>query len=252
MLLRHFDKHYQALWANTFAEGSNINNESGLYFGTKLLPYRFVTISAYSDIYRSAWLNYTTAAPSTGWDVLAQADVVLSNKTGFYIRFKNEEKEAKFQQEERYVNLPVKNQKTRIHFNYTHNKKLKLKSRVEHVLYKGLEKEHGFMIFQDIQYSPEKIRLNLTARVAWFNTKSYNSRIYAYENDLLYTFSIPAFFGSGFRTYLNLNYKISEKLDFWIKVANTSWKDRDIISSGYNEIQGNNKTELKFQLRLKI
>ena len=108
------------------------------------------------------------------------------------------------------------------------------------------------MVFQDIQYNMEKFPLNIISRVAWFNTDSYNSRIYAYENDLLYTFSIPAFFGKGLRSYLNLNYKISEKIDCWFKIANTFWSDRDVISSGYNEIQGKNKTELKFQLRLKI
>jgi hypothetical protein len=123
---------------------------------------------------------------------------------------------------------------------------------MEHVFYKGLEKEKGLMIFQDIQYVPTKIPLNISARIAWFSTDSYNSRVYAYENDLLYTFSIPAYYGSGFRTYLNLNYKIAKNIDCWFKIANTSWNDRDIISSGYNEIQGNNKTELKFQLRVKI
>jgi hypothetical protein len=251
-LFRHFDKNYQALWANTFAEGSNINNESGMYFGTKVLPVKFVTLSAYSDYYRSQWINYSTAAPSTGWDVLAQADFVLSEKTEFYIRFKNEEKEVKFIQDERYVNLPEQTQKLRFHFNYKYSEQIILKTRLEKVSYKGLEKENGIMIFQDIQYGPIKIPLKISARIAWFSTDSYNSRVYAYEHDLLYTFSIPAYFGKGFRTYLNLNYKITRNLDLWFKVANTSWNDRDLISSGFNEIQGNNKTELKFQLRLKI
>jgi hypothetical protein len=251
-LFRHFDKNYQALWANTFAEGSNINNESGLYFGTKVFPVKFVSLSAYSDYYRSQWINYSTAAPSTGWDVLAQADFVLSRKTEFYIRFKNEEKEVKFIQDERYVNLPEKTQKIRVHFYHKHNENIIFKTRVEHVYYKGLEKENGIMIFQDIQYIPTKFPMNISARLAWFSTDSYNSRIYAYENDLLYTFSIPAYYGNGFRTYVNLNYKISKNIDCWFKIGNTLWNDREIISSGYNEIQGNNKTELKFQLRLKI
>jgi len=252
LLLRHFDKNYQALWSNTFSEGSNINNESGMYFGTKVLPVKFVTLSAYSDLYHSDWINYSTAAPSTGWDVLAQADVVLSKKTEFYIRYKNEEKEVKFIQDERYVNLPEQTQKLRLHFYHQISEQITLKTRIEHAFYEGLEKEYGIMIFQDIQYNPAKIPLNISARIAWFNTDSYNSRIYAYENDLLYTFSIPAFYGNGFRTYFNLNYKIARNIDCWFKVGNTLWNDRDAISSGYNEIQGNNKTELKFQLRLKI
>lgn len=251
-LLRHFDKNYHAPWANTFSEGSNINNETGMYFGIKVLPVKFVALSAYSDYYQSHWINYSTAAPSAGWDVLAQADVVLSRKTEFYIRFKNEEKELKFTQEERYVNLPGKTQKLRLHFYHKYNEKIILKTRIEHALYKGLGKEYGLMVFQDIQYKPLKIPVNISARIAWFNTDSYNSRIYAYENDLLYTFSIPAYYGNGFRTYINLNYKIAKNLDCWFKIGNTLWNGSGAISSGYNEIEGNNKTELKFQLRLKI
>ncbi len=252
LLYRHFDKNYQSLWANTFAEGSNISNESGLYFGTKILPVKFVTLSAYSDLYKSPWINYTTAAPSMGWDALIQASVVLSQKVDFYVRYKIEEKEAKFIQNERYVNLPEQIQKLRFHFNFKYSKKIKLKTRVELAQYEGLQKENGFLVFQDIQFLPSKIPVNIVGRIAYFKTDSYDSRIYAYENDLLYSFSIPAFYGTGFRTYLNLSYKISKNLDCWFKIANTSWSDRDVISSGYNEILGNNKTELKFQLRLKI
>lgn len=252
LLYRHFDRNYQSLWANTFAEGSNISNESGLYFGAKILPVKFVTFSAYADLYKSNWIDYTTAAPSTGWDALTQANVVLSRKVDFYIRYKNEEKEVKFIQNERYVNLPVQTQKLRFHFNFKYSEKIKLKTRFEHINYRGLQKEKGFLVFQDIQFLPSKIPLNISARIAYFNTDSYYSRIYAYESDLLYTFSIPSFYGSGFRTYLNISYKISKNIDCWFKIANTSWSDREVISSGYNEISGNNKTELKFQLRLKI
>ena len=252
LLYRYFDKNYQSLWANTFAEGSNISNESGLYFGTKILPVKFVTLSAYSDLYKANWLNYTTAAPSIGWDAFLQANLVLSRKVDFYVRYKNEEKEKKFIQNERFVNLQEKIQKLRFHFNYKYSEKIKLKTRFEFSGYNGLQKENGFLVFQDIQFHPVNIPLSISARIACFKTDSYNSRIYAYENDLLYTFSIPSLYGNGFRTYLNLNYKISKNMDFWFKIANTSWSDREDIGTGYNEISGNNKTELKLQLMLKI
>ncbi len=252
VLFRHFDKNYHAYWSNTFAEGSAANNETGIFFGTKILPVKFVTFSAYSDFYHSGWINYYTAGPSQGWDIYAQADFTFSHRFGFYLRYKNEVKEHKFIENERYVNLPAQLRKIRLHIQYKPSESVTLKTRIEHVFYKGTKKENGVVIFQDVQISPEKVPLNVSARVAWFNTASYYSRIYAYENDLLYTFSIPAYYGKGFRTYLNLRYKISENLDFWIKVGNTLWNDREFISSGNNKIAGNNKTELKFQLRLKI
>lgn len=251
-LYRHFDRNYQALWANTFAEGTNVNNESGLYLGAKLLPVKFVTLSAYSDFYHSSWINYSTAAPASGSDVMFQAAVNPSKFFDFYVRVKSEEKEKKFILDERYVNLPEKIIKLRIHFNYRKFQKITLKTRIEFSKYKGTATENGWMIFQDFQYKPQKLPLRLSARVAYFNTDSYNSRIYAYENDLLYTFSVPAFYDKGFRTYLNFNYKITDKIDCWIKIANTSYSEKTVISSGYNEIQGNKRTELKFQLRIKI
>ncbi|MCD6355594.1 MAG: helix-hairpin-helix domain-containing protein [Prolixibacteraceae bacterium] len=252
MLFRHFDKNYHALWANTFAEGSSTNNETGMYLGMQMLPVKFVTLSAYSDFYHSQWITFTTAGPARGWDVFAQVDFRPLQNFEFYLRYKNEEKERRFVKSERYVNLPERNQKIRLHFQWKPTAVVTLKTRVEQACYKGLKKENGWMLFQDVQFAPAKVPLSLSARVAWFNTGSYNTRIYAYENDLLYTFSIPAYYGKGVRTYLNLKYKISKKLDCWFKIANTAWNDRETISSGYNEIAGNNKTELKFQLRLKI
>ncbi|MCY1720419.1 helix-hairpin-helix domain-containing protein [Prolixibacteraceae bacterium Z1-6] len=252
LLLRHFNKDYHALWANTFAEGSQVNNESGLYLGTKFLPVKHISISAYSDIYRSNWINYSTAGPSKSWDIFMQADFRFSERYFFYIRFKNEEKEQKFKENRLYVNLPERTQKSRFHFQYKPVATITLKTRLEHVYYKGQKHENGYLVFQDVQYSPQNMPLNLTARIAWFSTESYDSRIYAYENDILYTFSIPAFYGNGFRTYLNLKYKITDKIECWAKLANTHWTDRETISSGLNELNSDNKTELKFQLRLKF
>ena len=108
------------------------------------------------------------------------------------------------------------------------------------------------MVFQDVRFVPRSSSATISGRIAWFHTKSYNTRIYAYENDLLYVFSVPALYGKGIRGYLNLKYRINDKLDCWFKIGQTIYNDRETISSGYNEIAGNRKTELKFQLRLKI
>ncbi len=251
-LFRHFDKDYHALWANPFAEGSSISNESGLYLGAKFLPAKHLTLSAYSDIYRSKWIAYSTAGPADAWDIFIQADFYLSEKFNFYFRLKNEEKEQKSKDEALYVNLTERTQKARFQIQYKPLETFKLKTRIEHAYYKGESTENGYMVFQDFQFIPENLPLSLTVRLAWFDTQSYDARIYAYENDILYTFSVPAYYGKGLRTYLNMKYKISKKIECWAKLANTHWTDRDVISSGYNEIAGNNKTELKFQLRLKF
>lgn len=249
---RHFEKNYHALWANAFSESSDVENESGVYFGTKILPWRKTTLSAYADFYEAKWVKYNTMGPANGYDFFVQADYLLSEKINFYIRYKNEEKNEKFVELERFINQEEQIKKTRFHFEYLASEQLKLKTRFEHCFYKGEEKEHGFLVYQDVQLNTKKVPLQLTTRLAYFNTESYNSRIYTYENDILYSFSIPAFFGKGIRAFCNLKYQISEQLDFYFKLENTLWNKRETISSGYNLIEGKNKTTLKFQLRLKI
>lgn len=251
-LFRHFDRDYHAMWAAPFSENSSAANETGLYFGTHILPVKFVTLSAYSDIYHSDWIKYTTAGPSGGWDVFAQADFRPTGRFQFYIRYKNEEKDRKFLLNEKNVNQPEQFRKSRFHVQYNLSETIVLKTRFEYIHYKGLKAENGRMVYQDVQFAPARYPLNLSARIAWFNTESYNSRIYAYENDLLYTFAIPAYYGEGLRTYLNLKYKLCKKAEVWVKLANTVQNNAESIGSGYNEIAGNQKTELKFQLRLKL
>ncbi len=252
LLFRHFDKNYNALWANPFSEGSSANNETGLYFGTKILPFKYVTLSAYSDFYHSEWITFTTAGPATGHDIFAQADFVFSERFQFYIRYKNEEKEQKTNFEGRLVNENEKVQKSRLHFEFRPREYLALKTRIEHVFFEGQERETGIMLYQDVKITPAKFPLSASFRTTWFNTDSYNSRIYAYESDVLYAFSIPAYFGKGWHNYINIRYELSRKLDVWFKIGHTIRSDSETISSGYNVIDGNRKTEVKFQVRLKI
>lgn len=168
------------------------------------------------------------------------------------MRLKNEEKYRKYRVAAKNENRTENVRKSRLHIEYKLSKNINIKSRLEHVCYRGQENENGFIIIQDAQLAPPDSRVNLTMRFAWFNTDGYNSRIYAWENDLLYTFAIPAFYGDGVRNYLNLKYKLTKNLEVWAKLANSLYPRLESIGSGHSEIAGNHKTELKFQLRLKL
>jgi len=110
------------------------------------------------------------------------------------------------------------------------------------------EKENGFIAFQDVVYKLPKAPLKVYTRLAVFNTDSFNSRIYAYENDLLYNFNVPAYSGQGTRFYGMLNYKASSRLAFWVRYGRTTFSDRDVIGSGLNQSEGNTRSDLRTQL----
>src|SRR5690606_1890883 len=105
-LFRQFDKDYQALWASPFSENSAAANETGLYIGTRILPARHFTITAYSDYYRSKWTKYTTTGPSQGCDLFIQTTFTPTSQVQLYLRINSEEKDKKQVLNERYVNHP--------------------------------------------------------------------------------------------------------------------------------------------------
>ena len=52
--------------------------------------------------------------------------------------------------------------------------------------------------------------------------------------------------------YILLKYNIIKNTDLWIKISETIYDNREVIRSGWDEIEGNKLTELKIQLRYKF
>lgn len=54
------------------------------------------------------------------------------------------------------------------------------------------------------------------------------------------------------RWYLLLRYTMNKNIDIWARLAQTSYINQTIISSGLDEINSNHKTELKLEMRLRF
>ena len=113
---------------------------------------------------------------------------------------------------------------------------------------KGPSPENGFLAYVDLLYKPMMKKYSANMRLQYFETDGYDSRLYAYENDVLYSFSIPVFYDKGYRYYFNVNYDVSKRLSCWFRWAQTIFKDKATVGSGLDEIKGNKRTEVKFQV----
>ena len=92
----------------------------------------------------------------------------------------------------------------------------------------GTENEWGTAAYIQLAYRDKKERFNGSLRVSFFYTDSWNTRIYVYESDVLYGFSIPALHGKGIRSYLNVRYTPFPFLDLWFRVSCTFKNDPDM------------------------
>jgi len=256
VLHRHFDRNYQNLFSNALSESSRNVNEDGWYVGaTSRINGRW-TLSAYYDIFEFPWLRFKTDAPSTGSEWLVQLNYKPSKKIEMYIRGRGESKQENTTEDVEGIDHLVSRKRTylRYHASYKISDAVRLKSRMElaqFVLGEN-EPENGYVLYQDVSYKMSQVPVTFSLRFAMFETDTYNARIYAYESDVLYAYSIPAYFHSGTRTYIMARVKLLRRLDVWLRYSQTYYNNRDVISSGLTEIQGNTKSEVKAQLRFKF
>ncbi|GAE85705.1 hypothetical protein JCM10512_4160 [Bacteroides reticulotermitis JCM 10512] len=87
---------------------------------------------------------------------------------------------------------------------------------------------------------------------SYFSTDDYDSRVYAAEKGLLYTFFTPSFQGHGVRCSAHLRYDLNTHWMFIAKFGETIYSDRDEIGSGNDLIRGNKKADVQMQLRVKF
>lgn len=256
LMHRSYDKDFHSVLSNAFAEGSRPANEQGLYMGMEAGLARGWTLTGYFDRFRFPWLRFAVDAPSDGYDGLLQLKYKPSRKSEFYFRFRHREKARNLTASDLVINYPVKEvqQNIRLNASYQVSQSVKLKSRVElrNYLREGSPTENGFLIYQDVVYKKLSSPWSLSLRYAIFDTDTYNARIYAYESDVLYAFSIPAYSGKGTRFYANLKYHIARGVDVWLRWSQWFYTDRNVISSGLEEIEGNKRSEIKAQLRLRF
>lgn len=254
LLMRSIDKSYQAVNANAFMENTNPTNETGFYAGITIRIRQDLKLDAYADIFKFPWLKYLVDAPSEGSEFLTQLSYTPNKQVEVYTRYKIKTKQTNQLGivTHSLASIPVQSWRTGIIFKINNN--LTLRDRVELISYDhhNINKEQGFTEFFDLIYKPMLKPYSVVTRLQYFETDGYNSRVYAFENDVLYSFSIPANSGKGLRYYTVLNFDISKKLSFWLRFAQTIYSDRKRIGSGLEEIKGNKESEIKIEGRLVI
>ncbi len=107
-------------------------------------------------------------------------------------------------------------------------------------------------MYADVLYNPPLKPYGINVRMQYFETDGYNSRLYAYENDVLYSFSIPVFYDKGYRYYLNANIDINKKITLWLKLSQYFYPDKNTVGSSLDLINKAHRSEIKFQALYKF
>ena len=256
VMYRDYGKTYQNLFSNAFSEGSRSQGQRGIYLGLEAAPAPYWNILAYADQFQFTWLTSQVNAPSRGHDYYLRLSHSFNRRTNAYLQFRSKTKMKNSTDAFVFSHYPIFYTKNSVRFNinYQIGWNLHCSNKAEYAHYRNDDgtNEHGYCLCQDIAYKPESLPFSLTFRYAIFDAKDYNARVYAYENDVLYSFSVPAMYGKGMRFYLLGKVKLFNSLTLYARIGRTIYSDRDEIGSGLTLIEGNHKTDLKVEAIWKL
>ena len=256
VMYRDYGKAYQNLYSTAFGEGSRNQGQRGIYLGVEAAPAPYWNLLAYVDQFQFTWLTSQVNAPSRGHDYYLRVSHSFNRNTSAYLQFRSKTKMKNSTNGQVFTHYPIFYTKNSVRFNisYKIGRDFTAGNKAEYAHYRNDDgsNEHGYFLCQDIAYKPEDKPYSLTFRYALFDAQDYNARIYAYENDVLYSFSVPALYGKGMRVYLLGKVKLFNALTLYARIGRTIYSDRDQIGSGLTLIEGSHKTDLKVEAIWKL
>ena len=253
LLYRNYEKNYHSFFNQGLAEASNAVNERGFYSGLAIKFNRQWELYTYSDFFRFPWLKFRVDGPSSGYELFGQITYTPGKRFKLIGRFRQQIREENTEDSGPGLDI-VEKQNLRVEMTYKISNDFSIRNRAEIVRYhKGaLNPEFGFLSFQDIIFDPMGSKISGNIRFAIFETSGFNTRIYSYENDVLYSYSVPAYQGKGLRFYINGRYTISHGADLWIRYALISYANQETNGTGGDTISGNKRSDIRFQLRFQF
>ncbi len=252
LLHRDYRRDYHSFFSQGLAEGSGVANERGFYSGLVYHPSRAVEWMAYADVFRFPWLRYRVDAPSRGMDMLSQFSYTWYKRGQVSIRYRYRHREENAAMEgPHHLVAGVSRQQVRLGGEYRLDGTWRVRGRIElmHYQKEAGATELGWMVYQDVFWKPAGSRLSGNGRLAVFGTPGYDSRIYAFENDVLYAYSFPVYHGKGIRAYANARCRIGRTMDIWVRYATFVYRGIDELGSGLDLIEGNRRSDVRVQFR---
>jgi Helix-hairpin-helix motif len=254
VLVRNSGIAYRALYANAFSESSSIENERGFYAGVTLRPHAKVRVDAYADHCVFPWIRYGSNAPTAGSDYSLQLDYRPHKRAALLIRYRRESKwEASGSDSVGATPSAFAGnirKGWRAQLSYQISFRTRWRSRVEWlqlvpntttlVAEGSMPAEHGFLYAADLLFNRVIVGADLLFRYQFFDTKGYQSRIYALTPDLRPGFGVNAFYGKGHRFWVGIEKELKFNL---LASINGQFGLKGTVEQTH---------ELRLQLRLKL
>lgn len=227
---RYYDKRYNTIYGNAFSESGHVKNEHGLYTGIQLPLSERWKFSSYADIFKFPYLRYGVSKMNTkGIDVMGEIQYSHNDAFHLLVRYKNKSKQGDFKDEITGKNglAFTMNQKVKIQLEYKIDSIFVGKTTFNYTQVKEgyYPSSRGYSIGEHFKATYK--HLSFSCNAIYYHTDDYDSRVSSYEQGLLYSFSIPSFYGHGYRLSALFKYSFTDNLSLQCKYGFTRQMDKN-------------------------
>ena len=225
--VRSYSQKYTDNFAYAFGEqNGTANGETGRYLGMEFRLSEAVKISAYRDEFS---LPSQCSFAKEGDENVIRVECALTEKSSASFQFKQKTKWDTYAVagENQNINAIFQERSERDirgSLSFVAARWLEFTQRVEvdQVNYTfSKNRESGMLAYIEAASSSPRLPWHVTARMVFFDTPSYDSRVYEYENDVRGGYSSPALYGTGLRWYFVAGWRIFAKTELSLKYSET-------------------------------
>ncbi|NQV03649.1 MAG: helix-hairpin-helix domain-containing protein [Bacteroidia bacterium] len=256
LICRSYQPEFQNPFSTSISQKSMTVNEQGLFIRLQTQVIPKTTITGYVDLFRFPWLRYNVNGSSEGVEAGVSGHYQASPFWSLSLRYglKRGEVNSHYFESKTLPMTEERRDDLKVEFNITAIPTVYLRSCIALRNYRrtGQQRESGYLASQEIAYRRAGMLRAIRMKYTLFDVPYYNARIYTYEPDVLYSWSVPACYGKGFRCVLLIQAGIARRVELWGWLGVTKYMDRNTIGSGLESISGSLKSEVKVQVRVRL
>ena len=260
-----YDPDFQNQRSRGFGNG-DAQNEEGIYLGFSGRLDSRTKLNLYFDIYRNPWRSYLIPVPVSGSDFLIQIERKFSPELTFLFRSRFRRSSILSEGTTMHGLLldVLRNRfqdQVRIELRFEPLVKLRFKTRFETVnlfypkrtgeVRCSEQREKGLLLFHEMNLKTRS-HFQITARWITFDTDSYDSRIYAFENDLPGVLTIKPLYAQGIRWFLLMRWQPIRSCTISVKFSTTYHDGVIEWGTGNDQIEGDSIHQFGFQADLRF
>ena len=227
-LYRYYSPYFDNALGYAFSETSRLGDENGGYLGFEVTRLRKWRFSGYADVFYFSGVKYGIPQPGTlGYDLLGE------------VRYNHQSKinnnQSPITNHQWWLSLRLRARKkgatstysARAQFDWSKGE-WSLRTTADYnqspITNNQSPLPYSVSLAQDVAYSFSRVPLALRLRAQFFDARNWDNRIYLYEHDVLYAFSIPASYGLGGRAYLCLKWQAHPHIALYCRLSETIYE----------------------------